>query len=82
MYNEKHLKNIYKALEKAELLYNSCICCGHICHVDRNKNNIGRCKIFEDTEHIKTASHTCISEKNLCLQEKAEAVRYFFQDVI
>lgn len=58
MYNEKHLKNIYKALEKAELLYNSCICYGHICHVDRNKNNIGRCKIFEDTEHIKTASHT------------------------
>ena len=57
-YNEKHLKNIDEALVKAELLYDKCICCGHICNVNRNKNKIGRCKIFEDANHIKTASHT------------------------
>ena len=39
-------------------LYDSCICCGHLCKTDRNNNKIGRCKIFEDTSHIKVASHT------------------------
>ena len=58
MYNKKHLENIDKAIEKAKELYNSCICCGHICKVNRNEKKIGRCRIFEDTEHIKTASHT------------------------
>ena len=58
MYNQKHLKTIDKAIEKAKLLYDNCVCCGHICNVNRNNNKIGRCKIFEDTVHIKVASHT------------------------
>lgn len=58
MYNKKHLQIIDRAIEKAKLLYDNCICCGHICNIDRNKNKIGRCKIFEDTNHIKVASHT------------------------
>nr|WP_300369946.1 radical SAM protein [Brachyspira sp.] len=58
MYNKKHLQTIDRAIEKAKLLYDNCICCGHICNVNRNNNKIGRCKIFEDTNHIKTASHT------------------------
>ena len=58
MYNQKHLKTIDKAIEKAKLLYDNCVCCGHICNVNRNNNKIGRCKIFEDTDHIKVASHT------------------------
>ena len=58
MYNKKHLQTIDRAIEKAKLLYDNCICCGHICNIDRNKNKIGRCKIFEDTNHIKVASHT------------------------
>ena len=58
MYNQKHLKTIDKAIEKAKLLYDNCVCCGHICNVNRNNNKIGRCKIFEDTDHIKAASHT------------------------
>ena len=58
MYNKKHLQIIDRAIEKAKLLYDNCICCGHICNIDRNKNKIGRCKIFEDANHIKVASHT------------------------
>ena len=58
MYNDKHLKNIDNALKKAELLYDNCVCCGHICNTNRNEKKIGRCKIFEDTNHVKTASHT------------------------
>ncbi|MEI0607792.1 radical SAM protein [Brachyspira pulli] len=58
LYNQKHLKTIDKAIEKAKLLYDNCVCCGHICNVNRNNNKIGRCKIFEDTDHIKVASHT------------------------
>lgn len=57
-YNEKHLYYIDSAIEKAKTLYDSCICCGHLCKTDRNNNKIGRCKIFEDTSHIKVASHT------------------------
>lgn len=57
-YNEKHLYYIDSAIEKAKILYDSCICCGHLCKTDRNNNKIGRCKIFEDTSHIKVASHT------------------------
>ena len=57
-YNEKHLHYIDSAIEKAKTLYDSCICCGHLCKTDRNNNKIGRCKIFEDTSHIKVASHT------------------------
>lgn len=57
-YNEKHLYYIDSAIEKAKALYDSCICCGHLCKTDRNNNKIGRCKIFEDTNHIKVASHT------------------------
>lgn len=57
-YNEKHLHYIDSAIEKAHSLYDSCICCGHLCKTDRNNNKIGRCKIFEDTSHIKVASHT------------------------
>lgn len=57
-YNKKHLKNIENAIEKAKLLYDNCICCGHLCKVNRNENKIGRCKIFEDNNHIKVASHT------------------------
>ena len=57
-YNEKHLYYIDSAIEKAKRLYDSCICCGHLCKTDRNNNKIGRCKIFEDTSHIKVASHT------------------------
>lgn len=57
-YNEKHLYYIDSAIEKAKALYDSCICCGHLCKTDRNNNKIGRCKIFEDTSHIKVASHT------------------------
>ena len=57
-YNEKHLHYIDSAIEKAKALYDSCICCGHLCKTDRNNNKIGRCKIFEDTSHIKVASHT------------------------
>ena len=57
-YNEKHLHYIDSAIEKAKSLYDSCICCGHLCKTDRNNNKIGRCKIFEDTSHIKVASHT------------------------
>ena len=56
-YNKKHLENIDKAIEKAKLLYDNCICCGHLCKVNRNENKIGRCKIFEDNNHIKVASH-------------------------
>ena len=58
MYNKKHLNNINNAIEKSKLLYNNCTCCGHICKVNRNENKIGRCKIFEDVNHIKVASHT------------------------
>lgn len=57
-YNEKHLHYIDSAIEKAKTLYDSCICCGHLCKTDRNNNKIGRCKIFEYTSHIKVASHT------------------------
>lgn len=57
-YNEKHLYYIDSAIEKAKALYDSCICCGHLCKTDRNSNKIGRCKIFENTTHIKAASHT------------------------
>lgn len=57
-YNKKHLENIDKAIEKAKLLYDNCICCGHLCKVNRNENKIGRCKIFEDSNSIKVASHT------------------------
>lgn len=57
-YNEKHLYYIDSAIKKAKALYDSCICCGHLCKTDRNNNKIGRCKIFEDTSHIKVASHT------------------------
>lgn len=57
-YNEKHLHYIDSAIEKAHSLYDSCICCGYLCKTDRNNNKIGRCKIFEDTSHIKVASHT------------------------
>lgn len=57
-YNKKHLENIDKAIEKAKLLYDNCICCGHLCKVNRNENKIGRCKIFEDSNNIKVASHT------------------------
>lgn len=57
-YNEKHLHYIDSAIEKAHSLYDSCVCCGHLCKTDRNNNKIGRCKIFEDTSHIKVASHT------------------------
>ena len=42
MYNEKHLKNIGVAIDKAKALYDNCICCGHICGVNRNENKIGR----------------------------------------
>ena len=58
MYNKKHLKYIDKSIEKVKALYDNCICCGHICGVNRNKNNIGKCKIFEDKDHIKVASYT------------------------
>ena len=57
-YNQKHLENIDKAIEKAKNLYDNCICCGHLCKVNRNQNKIGRCKIFEDNNHIKVASRT------------------------
>ncbi len=57
-YNEKHLKYIDRAIEKAKILYESCNCCGHLCNVNRNINKIGRCRIFEDINHIKVASHT------------------------
>lgn len=56
-YNKKHLENIDKAIEKAKLFYDNCVCCGHLCKVNRNENKIGRCKIFEDNNHIKVASH-------------------------
>ncbi|WP_297286101.1 radical SAM protein [uncultured Brachyspira sp.] len=57
-YNEKHLHYIDNAIEKAKALYDSCICCGHLCKTNRNNKKIGRCKIFEDTSHVKVASHT------------------------
>ena len=57
-YNEKHLYYIDSAIEKAKALYDSCICCGHLCKTNRNNKKIGRCKIFEDTSHVKVASHT------------------------
>ena len=57
-YNQKHLENIDTAIEKAKNLYDNCICCGHLCKVNRNQNKIGRCKIFEDNNHIKVASRT------------------------
>lgn len=57
-YNEKHLHYIDNAIEKAKTLYDSCICCGHLCKTNRNNKKIGRCKIFEDTNNIKVASHT------------------------
>lgn len=57
-YNKKHLKNIDRAIEKAKLLYDNCVCCGHLCKVNRNENKIGRCKIFEYDNRIKVASRT------------------------
>ena len=53
-----------KAIEKAKLLYDNCVCCGHLCKVNRNENKIGRCKIFEDNNHIKVASRTLLMKQS------------------
>lgn len=56
--------NVYKSfiidssIEKARELYRSCTCCGHKCKVNRIKSKVGRCRVFEDDNHIKVASHT------------------------
>ena len=78
MYNEKHLKNIGVAIDKAKALYDNCICCGHICGVNRNENKIGRCKIFEDTNHIKVASHTLhFGEEPMLVGERGSGTVFF-----
>ena len=78
MYNEKHLKNIVVAIDKAKALYDNCICCGHICGVNRNENKIGRCKIFEDTNHIKVASHTLhLGEEPMLVGDKGSGTVFF-----
>lgn len=78
MYNEKHLKNIGVAIDKAKTLYESCICCGHICGINRNENKIGRCKIFEDTYHIKVASHTLhFGEEPMLVGERGSGTVFF-----
>lgn len=78
MYNEKHLKNIDIAIDKAKTLYESCICCGHICGINRNENKIGRCKIFEDTYHIKVASHTLhFGEEPMLVGERGSGTVFF-----
>lgn len=78
MYNEKHLKNIDIAIDKAKTLYESCICCGHICGINRNENKIGRCKIFEDTYHIKVASHTLhFGEEPMLVGDKGSGTVFF-----
>ena len=78
MYNEKHLKNIDIAIDKAKTLYESCICCGHICGINRNENKIGRCKIFEDTYHIKVASHTLhLGEEPMLVGDKGSGTVFF-----
>ena len=78
MYNEKHLKNIDIAIDKAKALYDNCICCGHICGINRNENKIGRCKIFEDTNHIKVASHTLhLGEEPMLVGDKGSGTVFF-----
>lgn len=51
-------KNLDESIEKALKLYKNCICCGHMCKIDRTASKIGRCRVYEDTNHIKVASHT------------------------
>ncbi|ADG70761.1 radical SAM protein [Brachyspira murdochii] len=78
MYNEKHLKNIGAAIDKAKALYDSCVCCGHICGINRNEDKIGRCKIFEDTHHIKVASHTLhLGEEPMLVGDKGSGTVFF-----
>ena len=79
-YNEKHLYYIDSAIEKAHSLYDSCICCGHLCKTDRNNNKIGRCKIFEDTSHIKVASHTLHFGEEPMLVGKSGSGTVFFSN--
>ncbi|MBW5398185.1 radical SAM protein [Brachyspira pilosicoli] len=79
-YNEKHLYYIDSAIEKAKTLYNSCICCGHLCKTDRNNNKVGRCKIFEDTSHIKVASHTLHFGEEPMLVGKSGSGTVFFSN--
>lgn len=79
-YNEKHLYYIDSAIKKAKALYDSCICCGHLCKTDRNNNKIGRCKIFEGTSHIKVASHTLHFGEEPMLVGKSGSGTVFFSN--
>ena len=79
-YNKKHLENIDKAIEKAKLLYDSCICCGHLCKVNRNQNKIGRCKIFEDNNSVKVASYTLHFGEEPMLVGKSGSGTIFFSN--
>ena len=79
-YNKKHLENIDKAIEKAKLLYDNCVCCGHLCKVNRNENKIGRCKIFEDNNHIKVASHNLHFGEEPMLVGKSGSGTIFFSN--
>ena len=79
-YNKKHLENIDKAIEKAKLLYDNCICCGHLCKVNRNENKIGRCKIFEDNNHIKVASYNLHFGEEPMLVGKSGSGTIFFSN--
>lgn len=78
-YNKKHLENIDKAIEKAKILYNSCICCGHLCKVNRNKNKVGKCKIFNN-QTIKVASHTLHFGEEPMLVGKTGSGTVFFSN--
>ena len=74
------MENIDKAIEKAKLLYDNCVCCGHLCKVNRNKNKIGRCKIFEDNNHIKVASHNLHFGEEPMLVGKSGSGTIFFSN--
>ena len=47
-----------KAIEAIKKLYSPCRLCGQNCNVDRNKNEMGLCRIEADENNIKIASHT------------------------
>lgn len=78
-YNKKHLENIDKAIEKAKILYNNCICCGHLCKVNRNENKVGKCKILNN-QTIKVASHTLHFGEEPMLVGKTGSGTVFFSN--
>lgn len=78
-YNKKHLENIDKAIEKAKILYNNCICCGHLCKVNRNENKVGKCKILNN-QTIKVASHTLHFGEEPMLVGKTGSGAVFFSN--